>query len=150
MATYRIMHLKDFVWCRHPGCESGQIHLRGSNDDDNKMVCHKCGNLTCVDCDTSYFPLHRTKDCATIAAGLKKKKEAEDQGTAGIIAETSNICPTCGASIQKISGCDFMQCKLISYPQPHWCLLTLLPQAEHALERLHGKGLRRKKEKTLR
>jgi hypothetical protein len=79
-------------WCPQPGCD-GVINL------DESTSCQLCATLVCVDCGAVG---HIGKSC----------DEAADVGLMSLAKQFGwKKCPFCNKMVERIEGCDSMECK---------------------------------------
>jgi len=109
MIANQLRHMQDFRWCQYPKCGAGQIHPKGSREQNGLTICYKCGGPGCFKCSS---PWHEGKRCD------KAREEAmeslpPDERTGLIIDTTTNTCSKCHAKIQRAGGCKHMTCKRI-------------------------------------
>ncbi|MDI1488135.1 MAG: hypothetical protein OHK93_007409 [Ramalina farinacea] len=100
----------NFHLCRHPGCTFGQEVAPDINQQF--MTCLQCHQLTCLSCRTIW---HAGISCAQNIRNIQgptAEQQKEEEASEALVAKTSKTCPnaTCGARVDKISGCDHMKC----------------------------------------
>ena len=103
--TYgHLEQIREFVWCSHQGCGSGQFHDMEFNSNP-MVICIKCRQRTCA--------IHRIKWHLgmTCEEYDQSKILSIDAQTEKWLNKYSKKCPKCKCSIQKISGCDHMTCR---------------------------------------
>lgn len=115
------------VWCRAPGCGSGQIHVGG--DAYPIVTCQECSARTCFTHDAIW---HEGKTCTQYTTELKEaptKKTAESKKSEDWISSNTKICPKrgCKKPIQKESGCDHMTCRKPGGCGHEFCWVCLAP-----------------------
>jgi len=75
------------------------------------MICIKCGFSNCFTCKSRW---HGGQSCAE-AQRDKFERELEvldlNERSELVIERTTNKCPGCGATINKIDGCNYMICE---------------------------------------
>lgn len=76
------------------------------------MTCLQCHQLTCLSCRTVW---HAGISCAQNIRNIKgptAEQRKEEEASEALVAKTSKTCPnaTCGARVDKVSGCDHMRC----------------------------------------
>jgi hypothetical protein len=100
--------MKEFVWCAHNGCGSGQFHDMGFNSNP-MLICIKCQKRTCA---FHRLIWHVGMTCKQYD---QSKMLSIDQKSQIWIKKYSKKCPKCGIFIEKISGCDHMTCQRCKY-----------------------------------
>lgn len=80
-------------------------------DAENKfqVKCLKCSNELCLKCGES----HRTLSCAE---NMSKKNGAY------LKSSKTRVCPNCSSLINRISGCDHVQCQVCKYKFCYNCM----------------------------
>lgn len=76
------------------------------------MTCLQCHQLTCLSCRTVW---HAGISCTQNIRNIKgptAEQQKEEEASEALVAKTSKTCPnaTCGARVDKVSGCDHMKC----------------------------------------
>ncbi|CEL63312.1 hypothetical protein RSOLAG1IB_05356 [Rhizoctonia solani AG-1 IB] len=94
-----------YLWCPCPECNQGQVHNEGAGP---LVICEYCHAETCF--------AHRDPwDECTICKYdiVEKAPQTSDQVNEEYIAEHYKRCPnpSCGLPIEKIDGCDHMECR---------------------------------------
>ncbi len=119
--------IKEFVWCAHNGCGSGQLHDMGLHS--NPMVtCIKCKKKTCA------FHRRIWHIGMTCQEYDQSKRLSVDQNTQIWLEKYSKKCPQCQSYIQKISGCDHMTCKRCKYQFCWQCFADYQKIQNHGLK----------------
>ena len=89
--------IPEFIWCAHPGCQSGQIH---------DMSMYTGCKMTCIECNRDTCSFHRT----IWHTGMTCERYDRRGPTATWIRINTKQCPQCHRNIQKSDGCDHMTC----------------------------------------
>lgn len=127
---YFLQSEQALVWCRAPGCGSGQIHVGGAAWPI--VTCQKCSARTCFTHDTVW---HEGRTCAQFTKELKERAKAAParalevkKSEAWVKSHTKN-CPGegCGRPIQKHYGCDHMTCRKPAGCGHEFCWICLGP-----------------------
>ena len=99
---------KEFVWCAHNGCGSGQFHDTGLHSNQ-MFICIKCHQRTCAHHRVIW---HIGMTCQQYD---QLNILSNDSKTQVWLKKNSKKCPKCRSHIQKISGCDHMTCRKCKY-----------------------------------
>lgn len=122
--------------CAHEGCGSGGFI---EHEHSPYMDCADCHKRTCLRCKLIYHPnqtcdayrawlADATKGDEADRVRVKRLKLAEDK-SAKYLSKKAKTCPndTCGANIQKTSGCDHMICRICRFQFCWVCLAAYMP-----------------------
>ncbi|KAG8770592.1 hypothetical protein FRC12_004173 [Ceratobasidium sp. 428] len=120
----------NFVWCKNPGCDAGQLHEGG--DADPIVICHVCRTWSCFTHDMVW---HAGLTCAQY--NIQNDKQAQYLASEDYINHNAKTCPNknCGRRIQKAEGCDHMTCRRPGGCGHEFCWLCL---ADYATIRSQG------------
>jgi ariadne-2 len=106
---YQQFAFRDYVqshpqlrFCPGPNC---QVVLRAKEPQARRAVCSSCRTTFCFLCGTDY---HAPVDCETIKKWLKKC--SDDSETAKYFSAHTKECPQCHVYIERVDGCNHMQC----------------------------------------
>ncbi|KAF8603511.1 hypothetical protein BDV93DRAFT_164220 [Ceratobasidium sp. AG-I] len=124
---YQLQNEAALVWCRAPGCGSGQIHVGG--DACPIVTCQQCSARMCFTHDCIW---HEGKTCTQYTAELKKapdQRSAESKQSEDWISGNTKTCPrrACRRPIEKQSGCDHMTCRKPGGCGHEFCWACLAP-----------------------
>lgn len=107
---YFLAQEQDFYWCPGPNCESGQLHVAGT--DNPIFTCVACKYRACVACNSQW---HAGQTCREYkrAKHQESKNMQEERRSARTLRHTTKLCPgpRCGRKVEKRGGCDHMTCK---------------------------------------
>lgn len=106
---------KEFIWCAHNNCGSGQFHDIGLYNNPI-VICIKCKKQTCAYHRTIW---HYGMNCQQYE---RSKFHFIDNHTQIWLKKYSKKCPKCQTYIEKISGCDHITCKQCKYQFCWQCL----------------------------
>ncbi|CAE6464890.1 unnamed protein product [Rhizoctonia solani] len=97
----------NFVWCKNPGCDWGQVHESGVNAPI--VICQVCRARSCF---THNVPWHTGLTCSQYAT-QHANRERENRASEAYISLHAKQCPNsrCGRRIEKNDGCDHMTCR---------------------------------------
>lgn len=118
-----VSKIPGFTWCIAPGCDYGQVHHRGGQEEtDSVFTCHGCQIRSCVTCDVQW---HEGQTCLEYQENGRQESEPtprdieiakEEQKSKQTLKARTRRCPGsgCGVPIMQYSnydGCDKMKCK---------------------------------------
>src|SRR6201996_6648800 len=113
MTRAALSAIPDFWWCLGPGCESGQIHVNGT--DGPIMRCFGCDFKTCIRHEREWHHGETCEQYDDRVDGSKRRQKEKKTAAASmqLIFDTTKKCPGkgCGWNIEKHNGCDHMTCK---------------------------------------
>lgn len=111
----------NFVWCKNPQCDWGQIHESGAAAPI--VVCQICQARSCF---THDMPWHAGLTCEQYTA-QQAERDAQDRASQTYIDRNAKICPnpSCGRRIEKVDGCDHMTCRRPAGCGHEFCWLCL-------------------------
>jgi RanBP-type and C3HC4-type zinc finger-containing protein 1 len=99
--------------CRSPDCH---YFIEIENPDILCFKCEICLKINCIKCKAQ----HEGKTCFDYQEDVNpdarelrlkdEQKKTEETIAVMVAAGTAMICPKCGISVEKIAGCDFVQC----------------------------------------
>ncbi|CAL5223005.1 g5454 [Coccomyxa viridis] len=94
----------DLVPCPQANCEG--VAVAGPEDDSPALVCNACKHVWCGKCNVAW---HSNKSCDDYQRECGEKEA--DKGMEEYKRSNRMIkCPTCGHGIEKIAGCNRVQC----------------------------------------
>eukprot|EP01103_Thecamoeba_quadrilineata_P006230 TRINITY_DN1595_c0_g1_i4.p1 TRINITY_DN1595_c0_g1~~TRINITY_DN1595_c0_g1_i4.p1 ORF type:complete len:641 (+),score=130.04 TRINITY_DN1595_c0_g1_i4:85-2007(+) len=122
-------------------CPAVDCGLPVLGDGENKMLTCECGKAFCFDCGENW---HEGLTCKQSRKAQKKEgeKEKDEKKAARWKRKNTKPCPRCGISIQKMAGCEFMQCGGCDY---HFCWKCLEPHDHFMTAHKHGPRGRKKR-----
>ena len=91
----------EFIWCAHPGCESGQLQDM-SISARCKVICIKCQKATCS--------FHRMIWHTGLTCEQYDDQKVNSIPTNNWIRNNTKPCPRCQRNIEKNGGCNHMTC----------------------------------------
>lgn len=103
LRTY-LLSIPEYRPCLKPSCPGGQLH--SSRSDQPIVTCPLCSAKSCFTCR---IPWHASRTCAEV--------ENEDRANEELLEKLAKVCPSCGARVEKVDGCDHMTCRCKS----EWC-----------------------------
>lgn len=99
LAQYVRSHSRSLRNCPTPDCPS----IYPLTTEWDKLICHSCLNIICINCQAQH---HYDVSCEAYQAAIK----AEEKFTQWKQENNVNECPKCDAPIEKIDGCNHIEC----------------------------------------
>jgi hypothetical protein len=78
--------------------------------------------VNCLECGTEFCYFHSNAHPSRTCEEYEKELEQKDEKSAEYLRKHSKCCPKCGMNVQKIEGCNQMQCPKC---QTYFCWLCL-------------------------
>lgn len=78
--------------------------------------------VNCHECDTEFCYFHSNAHTGRTCEEYEEQQRVVDEKSAEYLREHSKCCPKCGMNVQKMDGCNQMQCPKC---QTHFCWLCL-------------------------
>jgi len=78
--------------------------------------------VKCLECDTEFCYFHSNAHTGRTCEEYDRELEQRDEKSAEYLRKHSKCCPKCGMSVQKVEGCNQMQCPKC---QTYFCWLCL-------------------------
>ena len=99
LAQYVRSNSRSLRHCPTPDCPA----IYPLTTEWDKLICHSCLNVICINCQVQD---HDGMSCEAYQAAIK----AEERFTKWKEEHNVNECPKCDAPIEKIDGCNHMEC----------------------------------------
>lgn len=109
---YLQTHPRDFKHCGTPDCSG----LYYPTLEEAHIVCSSCLLYLCTKCGLSHHPL--------TCEEFRNDQAGGNEGLARYLATQPNVkqCPDCVIDVQKLTGCDHMECGAC---KEHFCWVCL-------------------------
>lgn len=78
--------------------------------------------VNCYECNTEFCYFHSNAHTGRTCEDYDEQQRVVDEQSAAYLREHSKCCPKCGMNVQKMDGCNQMQCPKC---QTHFCWLCL-------------------------
>lgn len=124
MNNYLMNHKDNYSCCPTPGCEYVFFYEKG----ENRLLCPMCHKDYCLFCKETW---HNGMTCEEYRDS-KDIKKLDEKFIDLANRARYKICPNCGAWVEKVEGCNNMQCKC----KIHFCFKCgkIIPKKIHDCE----------------
>lgn len=81
----------NFIWCKRPGCKSGQIHMSG--EEGNIFTCTACGHRMCIIHQNTWHEGETCEEYEYRASGRKERdQKAQEAASVKAVGKLSKVC----------------------------------------------------------
>jgi len=120
-------------WCPRPGCDTPYIKADGSSSSP-RVTCKNpgCELVFCYECRVAW---HEGQTCEQFKAKMAAVKPEDEVLSETYAKQNLQECPNCNIWVEKIDGCEYVQCFACHH---EFCWDCLEPHDHNMGAHVHG------------